>query len=365
MEYKYSVAKPCLKGNELGYVTDAVKREWISSQGNYVKKFEEEFAKWNNVSWGVACSSGTAALTLALRALGIGKGDEVIVPEFTMVASAWAVSYIGAVPVFVDCKDDLNINENLIEEKITERTKAIMPVHVYGRRCNMEEIMKIAYEYNLFVVEDSAEAHGVKPVGDIACFSLYANKIISSGEGGICVTNNERLAEQMIHLRGMAFSSEHNFVHKKIAYNFRMTNLQAAIALAQLERVEEFLQKRKQIEFWYDENLRGIKEIQLMPKRNVLWVYDILAEDSLNLIKWLGQNGIEARQFFKPMSQQPMYYDENWKFLNATEYGYKGIYLPTYFELEEEDIKFIADKIREFYKEKEFSGFNSNPQGYN
>ena len=248
MKYKYSVAKPSLEGNELNYVNDAIKTGWISSQGGYVKRFEEAFAGWNNMNFGVACSSGTSALVLALRSLGIREGDEVIVPEFTMIASAWAVTYIGATPVFVDCKEDLNIDEEKIEEKITKKTKAIMPVHIYGRRCNMEKIMNIAYNYNLFVVEDSAEAHGVKPLGDIACFSLFANKIISSGEGGVCLTNSKRLAEQMIHLRSMAFRPGHNFLQKKLAYNFRMTNLQAAVALAQVERIDEFLEKRKKIE---------------------------------------------------------------------------------------------------------------------
>ncbi len=354
MTYKYPVAKPCLKGNELKYVEEAINNGWISSQGDYVKRFETAFANWNGVNYGVACSSGTAALTIALRALGIGKGDEVIVPEFTMVASAWAVSYTGATPVFVDCKEDLNINEELIEEKITERTKAIMPVHIYGRKCNMEKIMDIAYNYNLFVIEDSAEAHGVKLVGDIACFSLFANKIISSGEGGICVTNNKRLAEQMIHLRGMAFTPQHDFIHKKLAYNFRMTNLQAAVALAQLERINEFLQKRKQIEFWYDENLKDISNITLMPKRDVLWMYDTITENREELQKYLEEQGIETRKFFRPMSQQPMYFDENWKNLNAVKFSGGGIYLPTYFELTEEDIKFIASKIKEFYNERRY-----------
>jgi len=350
MPYKYPVAKPCLKGNEFKYITDTIRTEWISSQGDYIKKFEEGFAQWNSMEYGVACSSGTAALILALRALGVGKGDEVIVPEFTMVASAWAVSHCGAIPIFVDCKDDLNINENLIEEKITERTKAIMPVHIYGRKCNMDKIMEIAYNYNLFVVEDSAEAHGIRPMGDIACFSLFANKIITSGEGGICLTDNERLSQQMKHLRAMAFTLEHNFIHPKIAYNFRMTNMQGAVALAQLERIEEFLRKRKQIESWYDENLKGIPRIQIMPKRDVLWMYDIQVENSNELREWLKEWGIETRQLFKPMSQQPMYYNENWKNLKAAGYGYGGLYLPTYFELNEQDIKFITDKIKEFYE---------------
>ncbi len=350
MEYKYPVAKPSLKGNELEYVTNAIKTGWISSQGEYIKKFEEKFAEWNGMKYGIACSSGTSALIIALRSLGIGPGDEVIVPEFTMIASAWAVSYAGAKPVFVDCGDDLNINPDLIEEKINEKTKAIMPVHIYGRQCNMDKIMEIAYNYNLRVVEDSAEAHGVKPKGDIACFSLYANKIISSGEGGICVTNDYRLTNQMNHIRSMAFTPVHDFLHKKFAYNFRMTNLQGAVALAQLERIEELLEKRKKIEELYDEKLKNIKGITLMPKRNVLWMYDILAERKHELQKYLEENGIESRQFFKPMSQQPMYYKADWNKLNAAKFGYGGIYLPTYVDLNKEDIDYITQKIKEFYE---------------
>ena len=352
MEYQYPVAKPSLDWKEIEYLTKSVREGWISSQGPFVKEFEKQFAKFNEYKYGVACSSGTAALTIALRALGIGPGDEVIVPEFTMIASAWAVTYTGATPIFVDCKENLNINPDLIEEKITPKTKAIMPVHIYGRQCDMDKIMDIAYNYNLKIVEDSAEAHGIKPKGDIACFSLFANKIISSGEGGICVTNDERLAKQMEHLRAMAFTPNHDFIHKKIAYNFRMTNLQAAVALAQLERIEDILEKRRKIEEIYNKKLEGVKGITLLPKRNVLWMYDILAEDKENLQKFLEEVGIETRQFFKAMSQQPMYYNPNWRNLNATKFGYSGLYLPTYTDLTEEEQEEIVNKIKEFYETK-------------
>ncbi|MFH1802110.1 MAG: DegT/DnrJ/EryC1/StrS family aminotransferase [archaeon] len=346
---RYSVSKPDLDGNELDYVTEAIKTGWISSQGPFVKKFEDAFASWNGIKHGVACSSGTAALTLALRALGIGPGDEVIVPEFTMIASAWAVSYTGAKPVFVDCKDDLNIDVSLIEGKITEKTKAIIPVHIYGRQCDMDAILDIAYNYNLKIVEDSAEAHGVRPRGHIACFSLFGNKIISSGEGGICITNDKNLAEQMVHLRAMAFTPQHDFIHKKIAYNFRMTNMQAAIALAQTERIDSFLKKRKQIESWYDEKLKDVRGVTLLPKRDVVWFYDVLVDNRQKLQEFLEEQGIETRQFFKPMSRQPMYYDESWRSLKAAKYGYNGIYIPTYPSLNEQDIDFIVIKIKEFY----------------
>jgi len=352
MKYKYPVAKPSLKGNELEYVTNVVKTGWISSQGNYIEQFEKKFAEGNNMKYGIACSSGTNALTLALRALNIRKGDEVIVPEFTMIASAWAVDYAGGKPVFVDCKDDLNINEILIEKKINEKTVAIMPVHIYGRRCNMDKIMDLAYNYNLRVVEDSAEAHGIKPIGDIACFSLYANKIITAGEGGICLTNDKRLEEQMIHLRSMAFTPQHDFLHPKRAYNFRMTNLQGAVALAQLERIDEILQKRKKIEENYNKGLENIKGVTILPKRDVLWMYDALFEKRGELQKYLEENGIETRKFFRPMSQQPMYFNENWKELNAVKFSDSGLYLPTYEDLSKDDQDEIISKIRNFYENK-------------
>lgn len=349
MGFRYQVSRPYLTGNELAYVTEAVTTGWISSQGPFVARFEEEFARYNEIAHGVACSSGTAALTLALRALGIGPGDEVIVPEFTMIASAWAVTYVGATPVFVDCRDDLTIDPNLTEAAITPRTKAIMPVHVYGRRCDMDAIMAMAHEYNLRVVEDSAEAHGVLPVGDVACYSLFANKIISSGEGGICLTNDPRLAEQMRHLRAMAFTPDHNFLHKKLAYNFRMTNMQAAVALAQTERLDEIRARRAKIESYYDTGLADVDGLTLMPPRDVLWMYDVRASRREELREHLAAEGIETRLFFKPMSRQPMYLDNRWPTLNANRMAEDGLYLPTHTGLTESDQDVIIAAVRRFY----------------
>ncbi|MFB6978007.1 DegT/DnrJ/EryC1/StrS family aminotransferase [Streptomyces scopuliridis] len=349
MSYTHPVSKPWLGGRELEYVTDAVSDGWISSQGPYVRKFESEFAAYNGIAHGVACSSGTTALTLALRALGVGPGDEVIVPEFTMIATAWAVTYTGATPVFVDCGDDLNIDVSLIEEKITPRTKVIMPVHIYGRRCDMAAIMDLAHEYNLRVVEDSAEAHGVRPVADIACFSLFANKIITAGEGGICLTDDRHLADQMAHLRAMAFTKDHSFLHKKLAYNFRMTSMQAAVALAQTEQLDTILETRREIERRYDEGLSGIDGITLMPPRDVLWMYDLRAERREELRDFLADEGIETRLFFKPMSRQPGYLHPDWPSLKASRFSEDGFYLPTHTGLTAEDQEFITGKVRKFY----------------
>jgi perosamine synthetase len=348
MAFRYPVSQPYLTGRELDYVTEAVTSGWISAQGPFVGRFEQCFAEWNDQAHGVACSSGTAALTLALRALGIGPGDEVLVPEFTYVASAWAVTYVGATPVFVDCVDDLTIDVAAAEAAITPRTKVIMPVHVHGRRCDMDAVMDLAFQYNLRVVEDTAEAHGVRPVGDVACFSLYANKIVSSGEGGICLTNDPRLAAQLAHLRGMANSRTGDFVHKKLGYNFRMTSLQAAFALAQVEKLDEILELRAQIEKRYDERL-ALPGITRLPARDVLWMYDLLAEDRDELRAHLTASGIETRVFFPPMSRQPMYADPSWPSLNAARFTAAGLCLPTHTGLTEQDQDHICARVAEFY----------------
>lgn len=349
MTFKYQASRPYLTGGELAYVAEAIESGMISAQGPYMKRFEQEFARYTGTAHGVACSSGTTALTLALRALGIGPGDEVIVPEFTMVATPWAATYLGATPVFVDCADDLTIDVGQIEAKITPRTKAIIPVHAHGRRCDMDAIMRLAFEYNLRVVEDSAEAHGIAPVGDVACFSLYANKIITAGEGGVCVTDDARLAAQMVHLRGMAISEDHSFLHSKLAYNFRMTSMQAGFALAQLEKIEKILAMRAVIEQRYDAGLRDVPGLTLMPPREVLWMYDIRAQRRTELCEYLRGEGIETRLFFKPMSRQPMYFDPDWARLNATRFAADGLCLPTYTGLTEEDQEFIIGRVRRFY----------------
>jgi dTDP-4-amino-4,6-dideoxygalactose transaminase len=298
---------------------------------------------------GVSCSSGTAALTLALRVLGVEPGDEVIVPEFTFISTAWAVSYLGATPVFVDCADDLNIDVSRIREKITSRTKAIVGVHVYGRRCDMASIMQIAAEHDLRVVEDSAEAHGIRPVAEVACFSLFANKIITSGEGGVCLTNDAELAARLARLRGLGITNDHSYLHPELAYNFRMTNLQAAVALAQVERLDQILGLRRDIEKRYDDGLRTIPGVTLMPQRDVLWMYDLRVDDRDRLRAFLARSGIETRVFFKPMSRQPGYLDERWPSLNASRFSEDGLYLPTYTGITENDQEYITRMIRKFY----------------
>lgn len=347
---KYPVAKPNVSGNERKYLNECIDTGWISSGGAFVEKLEQQFAIFNCTKHCVACSSGTTALTLALRALDIGPGDEVIVPDFTMIASAWAVTYTGATPVFVDCGDDLNIDVTKIEGNITPRTRAIMPVHIYGRLCDMDSIMDIARRYNLRVVEDACEVQGAIPVerGDIQCYSLFANKIISSGEGGLITTNDSRLNWQLRHLRSMAFDPDHSFLHSKLGYNFRISNLQAAVGLAQVERLSEFLKKRKKIESWYDTHLEHLT----VGPRDVLWVYDIVVRNRDKVMGQLADKGVESRMFFKPMTTQPMYDIEEIDpghsfFSNAFQFSKKGLYLPTYVDLTEEDVDYISKNVLE------------------
>ncbi|MFC5290393.1 DegT/DnrJ/EryC1/StrS family aminotransferase [Actinokineospora guangxiensis] len=342
-------SRPDVGEAELRYVTEAVRSGWLTAAGPFVKRFESEFAAYTGQEHGVTCASGTAALHLALRALGVGPGDEVIVPEFTFVASAWAVTYLGATPVFVDVKDDLLIDPGLVEAAITERTKVIMPVHVHGRRCDMAAIMRLAFDYGLRVVEDSAEAHGIPVVGDIGCFSLYANKIITAGEGGICVTSDRWLAEQMKHLRGMAIGPAHDFMHKKLAYTYRMTNLQAAVALGQFERIEEFLAQRAAIADHYDKGLADIAEITPMPARDVLWMYDLRAARREELRAFLADAEIETRPFFPPMSRQPMYLDPSWPELNAARLAADGLCLPTYNGMTRAEQDHVIEHVRRFH----------------
>lgn len=337
------VSKPTITKLEEDFIFDAVKSGDIGL-GKYIGKFEQSWADYNQMKYGISCDNGTNALYLALLALGIGKGDEVIVPEFTMVATAWAVSYTGAKPIFVDCADDLNINVSLIKNAISKKTKAIIPVHIYGRKCNMEEINRIAIDYKLWVIEDMAEAHGIIPTGDIVCYSFYGNKIISTGSGGMCLTNAKNLAEEMKLLANMYFNPGHTFLHPKTGHNFRMTNLQASIGFAQVMRIDEILNKRKQIGKWYDGYL---PQEFLMPERDVVWMYDIDCNDKQEEIRLkLEKHGIETRLFFKPMSEQPMYFWEGYNSLNASKWSRRGLYLPTYFDMEEKDVINICNIIK-------------------
>lgn len=360
------VCRPTLAGNELKYVEECVKTNWISSIGKNIPKFEEMFAKAVGAKYAVAVSSGTTALHLALHALGIGQGDEIILPTFTMIATANAVKYVGAMPALVDSEmKTWNMDTEKIEEKITEKTKAIIPVHTYGHPAEMDKIMDLAKKYNLWVVEDAAEAHGalyknqkIGSIGDVACFSFYANKIITTGEGGMITTNDEELYEKLKCLRGQAFSKERHFWHKYVGFNYRMTNMQAAIGVAQMEKFEELVEAKIKNARLYNSLLQNIKDVVLPPEtpniKNVYWMYSIMvATDSPisrdELRGKLAERGIETRAFFIPMHLQPIYQElfRDQKYPISEQLCKAGFYLPSSSDLTEEEIKYISKSVAE------------------
>lgn len=358
---KIPIAFPDLSGNELNYLTDCIKTSWISSAGPYIKRFEEEFASYCDISHGIATSNGTVALHLALTALGISKDDEVIVPSLTFVASANSIRYCGAKPVFVDSDPHTwNMDVSKIENLITPKTRAIMPVHLYGNPCNMKEIRKIADEHGLFIVEDAAEAHGatyrgekVGSLSDIGCFSFFGNKIISTGEGGMCITNDEFLAEKMRKLKDHGMSKQKKYWHDLMGFNYRMTNLQAAVGLAQLERIDYFLACKRMIFSTYRKHLAGLKGIhfqkELPDAKSVYWMVSLLFDNEFGFNKQdvanhLEENGVETRPVFYPIHHMPPY-KEYLKMPICEWISKNSLTLPSFVGLDEEKVKYICEKI--------------------
>ena len=363
------VCVPLLGEKELEYVTDCIKTNWISSKGKYVEEFENRFAEYCGCKYGITTTSGTTALHLALASLNIKKGDEVIMPASTMIATAFAVIYCGAKPVLVDAEPETwNLDVEKIEGKITEKTKAIIPVHIYGHPCDMDPIMKLARGYDLYVVEDAAEAHGAEykgrkagGIGDIGCFSFYANKIITTGEGGMIVTNDEEIAERAKSLRNLCFPKEKRiYLHSEVGYNYRMTNIQAAIGLAQFERMDELAEMRRRNARLYNSLLKDIEGIRLPVEKewakNVYWMYSILIEGEFGmsrdrLMKELEKKRIETRMFFIPMHEQPVFQNmglfKGKSYPIAEDLARTGMYLPSSSGLKEEEIRYICDAVKE------------------
>lgn len=356
------ISQPSIGKKEIEYVTDAVSSGWVSSLGKYIDIFEEGFAKYCGTKYAVATSNGTTALHLALVAFGITSEDEVIIPDLTFVATGNAVKYIGAKPVIVDIDEDtLCINSDAIQKAITPKTRAIIPVHLYGHPANMEEINRIAKEHNLFVIEDAAEAHGaevngkrVGGLGDAGTFSFYGNKNITSGEGGMITTNDEKIYNKMRHLRDHAMSKEKRYWHTELGFNYRMTNLQAALGVAQFERIDEILAKRKETFKWYQENLSDVQGIKLNHQeawaKNVYWLvcleldgYTEIKRDKF--ITNLKSKNIDSRPYFYPLSDMPIY-DEASTPVTHKVYQ-RGINLPSYFDISKEQVEYICKVIKD------------------
>jgi perosamine synthetase len=359
------VAAPALDGNEKAYVLDCLESTWISSSGKYLDRFEEAFAEFCGVKHAVSCSNGTTALHLALLALDVGPGDEVIVPTLTFVATANAVTYCGAKPVFVDAEAETwNIDPASVEAKITPRTKGIIVVHLFGHPADMEAIGAIARRHGLFVLEDAAQAHGAEShgrrtgsLGDIATFSFFGNKIVTTGEGGMVTTGDDALAGRMRLLRTHGMDPTRRYWHPVIGYNYRMTNIAAAIGLAQLERVQWQLARRQEIAAWYREALgrTGVLSCQGEKAwaRHVWWMFSVLvspeAADRDGVMDALQVQGIETRPVVHPLHTLPPYVDatSGEPFPVAEAIARTGINLPTFAGLTRAQVSYICDKLLE------------------
>lgn len=364
---RISVASPLLNGNELAYVTDCIRTNWISSQGKYVSKFEKDFSNYHNGFRAVSVCNGTVAIHLALITLKIGKGDEVIVPDFTFAASVNAIIHAGAIPVLIDVdKDTWNIDTTKIENLITNKTKAIMLVHLYGLPCNIEEVIKIAKKYKLLIIEDCAEALGSKyknmPIGtygDAATFSFYGNKTITTGEGGMILFKNNENADRAEMLRDHGMLKTHRYWHQEIGYNYRLTNIQAAIGVAQFERLDEFVKSKIHIANTYTNILSKYNffqlPIQIKEYVNSYWLYTFLIKNNApfgrnDLIDYLNIHGIETRPVFYSLHLMPPYkkYGKFDKFNNSLNISKSGISLPSSVNLNINELTYICDLINLF-----------------
>lgn len=363
------VSEPVFLGNEKEYVNDCLDTLWISSLGKYIPKFEEAFAGYVGVKHGVACSNGTTGLHMALEVLGIGPGDEVIVPNFTIIVSANVTIMTGARPVLVDVDPETwCIEPSLIEAAITPRTKAIMVVHMYGHPCDMDPINVIARKHGLFVVEDCCQSHGATYKGkmtgalsDISVFSFYGNKIITSGEGGMLLTDNDEYANRAGTYRDNGFRIP-RFIHESRGMNYRLTNIQAAIGLAQTEKIAVAVARKRHIARKYLEHLTGFPHITLPVERpwarNVYWMFALLINESFGRTKdevmaALKERGVDSRSFFYAVSQQPVYQGDDPRFPEmkghwpvSESLGNRGLYLPSGIGLTDEQIKYCADTLK-------------------
>lgn len=364
------VSQPYLLGKEREYVLDALEGGWISSEGKYVKLFEERFASYVGRKYGVSVNNGTNALILALRSLDLEEGSEVILPSFTIISCAMAVIYNNLIPVFVDSSyETWNMKPEEIEAKITNRTKAILMVHTYGYPCDVDRIVRIAEKNGLFLIEDFAEAIGSEykgrkcgSFGIISCTSFYSNKLITTGEGGMCLTDDEKIYEKLKRLRNLSFIPEKRFLHYELGFNFRLSNILCAIGLAQLESVEQRVEKKiKMAEIYYD-ILGELEEkgiIKLPPRstsdyRNTFWMYGILLTNGVKaqvIMEKLKDLGIETRPFFYPLHLQPAFRKFKWfseeKLPNSEYIAEYGFYIPSGLNLKESDIKHIGKTVKE------------------
>jgi perosamine synthetase len=362
------VNQPLLDGNEKRYLLECIDSGWISSEGPFVKKFEAQFAQYVGRKHAIAVNNGTSAIDAAVEALGIGPGDEVIMPTFTIISCIHQIVRSGATPVLIDSLPlNWNMNVSAIEEKITNSTKAIMVVHIYGLPVDMTPVLDLAKKYGLKVIEDAAEMHGQSYMGkacggfgDVSTFSFYPNKHITTGEGGMIVTDDDDIAEECRSLRNLFFNKNRRFVHEKLGWNLRMTNIQAAIGLAQLERLDEFVKKKRIMGAIYTECLQDVPGIELPISRtdyadNIYWVYgivlkDYISYDAADMIRLLDNAGIGTRPFFYPMHKQPILikkgFFKNESYPVAERLSERGFYIPSGLGLTESQMDFVSSSIK-------------------
>lgn len=365
---KIFVAQPIIEEQEINNVLTALHDKAISGFfGAYIEQFEVGFAKYCGCAHAIAVSSGTAALHVALAAIGIKQGDEVIVATMTNMATFFAVHYLGAIPIPVDIEaDTLNINPLLIEDKITSRTKAILVVHLFGHPVDMKPVNEIARKHHLYVIEDCAEAHGaeyngekVGGLGTIGCFSFYANKVITTGEGGMCTTNDAALADKIRSLKSLAFGTTNKFMHSDIGFNYRMTNIQAALGCAQLEKITKIIDMKRSIAHRYNELLHNYEDLQLPTEkayaRSVYWMYHVVLKGEAStrrseIMKSLALDGIETRETFIPYNlQENLPLDQRVDVNScpvANNVADKGFYLPSGPVMKDEEIDYVVTRLK-------------------
>tara|TARA_Y100001934_G_C12361335_1_gene780924 strand:- start:1684 stop:2787 length:1104 start_codon:yes stop_codon:yes gene_type:complete len=359
-KHKIPVYRPMLMGNEKKYVNECLDSSWISSRGGFISRFEESFSNYTNIKASTAVSNGTVALHLALHTLGIGPGDEVIVPTLTYIASVNPISYVGAKPVFVDSLEDTwNIDPKAVVAKITKKTKAIMIVHLYGNPCDMDQIESICRDHDLYMIEDAAEAIGSQyrnkhagSFGTVAAFSFFGNKTITTGEGGMVASNNKALIERAAYIKSQSVSTVKEYWHEEIGFNYRMTNICAAIGLAQLENIGLVLKKKQQIAEWYRQGLATtsikFQEIKL-DCISSHWMVSVLALNANKLEKirtYLKCHDVETRPLFPAVHRMPMYKQDQ-SFPVAESLCERGLNLPSFPELSKEDIEYICKLIKQ------------------
>ena len=353
------VNEPLIGEMEKKYVMECLETGWISSEGNFILEFEQRWASYCGMKYGVAVSNGTAALEAAVASLNLNRGDEVILPSFTIISCAQAITRANAVPVLVDCDPETwCMDVSQVEGKITSRTRAIMPVHIYGHPVDMDPLRRLAQQYHLVLIEDAAEAHGGEyrgkkcgGLGDVNCFSFYANKIITTGEGGMVLTNDEQQAEHLRSLRNLCFKKERRFFHTELGENLRLTNIQAAIGLAQIEHIDQSIQKKRWMASLYHDRLQSIDVLSLPVERpwakNVYWMYGIVLDPSvgMNAVEFaqkLKEKGVMTRPFFLGMHEQPVFHemglfkDEHYPVTELI--ARQGLYLPSGLTISEAQI---------------------------